>query len=145
MTSALDGFLADYPVTVEIPVQWGDMDALQHVNNIVYLKWFESARIEYLQRIKFWSRMETERLGPILASQTVKYRAPVEYPDTIIAGAKAASFDDGQIVHSYAVFSKQKGLVATTGEARLVMYDFGQQKKTNIPDDVLALLTKLES
>ena len=37
------GLLADFPVLIAWPVQWGDMDAFQHVNNTVYFRWFESA------------------------------------------------------------------------------------------------------
>ena len=40
-----------WPVTIELPVQWGDMDSFGHVNNVVYLRWFESARIAYGNRI----------------------------------------------------------------------------------------------
>ena len=45
MTS--DELLGDFPVCVREPVIWGDMDAFGHVNNIVYLRYFESARIAY--------------------------------------------------------------------------------------------------
>ncbi len=46
----LDGF----PVIVEFPVAWGDMDALKHVNNVTYFRYFENARIAYFERIKMW-------------------------------------------------------------------------------------------
>ena len=42
--------LGRWPVTLEIPVQWGEMDAFGHVNNVVYLRWFESVRIAYFER-----------------------------------------------------------------------------------------------
>ena len=45
--------IGDYPVTIELPIVWGDMDAFQHVNNIVYFKHFESARISYFEKIGF--------------------------------------------------------------------------------------------
>ena len=35
----------EYPVIIELPVAWGDMDAFAHVNNTAYFKYFESARI----------------------------------------------------------------------------------------------------
>ncbi len=43
--------LSEFPVVLEIPVAWGDMDAMLHVNNTVYLRWFECARMEYFSRI----------------------------------------------------------------------------------------------
>ena len=43
--------LAGWPVIVEIPVQWGELDAYGHVNNTVFFRWFESARIHILVAI----------------------------------------------------------------------------------------------
>ena len=40
-----------FPVTVRMPIQWGDLDAYGHVNNLVYLKWFEAARAIYATRV----------------------------------------------------------------------------------------------
>ena len=40
-----------YPVVFQSPVAWGEMDALGHVNNIIYFRYFESARMEYLRQI----------------------------------------------------------------------------------------------
>ena len=47
---------ARYPVSIVIPVAWGDMDAFQHVNNVTYGRWLESARIAYFRRIGFMSQ-----------------------------------------------------------------------------------------
>ena len=45
----MDG-LSRWPVTIELPVQWGELDSFGHVNNVVFLRWFESARIAYFER-----------------------------------------------------------------------------------------------
>jgi len=42
--------LADHPVVITWPVQWGDQDAFGHVNNVVYFRWMESARIAYFRQ-----------------------------------------------------------------------------------------------
>ncbi|EAR09512.1 acyl-CoA thioesterase [Reinekea blandensis] len=144
MALTMEEFRAQYPVIIELPVQWGDMDALQHVNNVIYLKWFESARIEYMNRIEFMSRLVSDNVGPILASQSVRYRLPVEYPDQVLVGASASSYEARQLVHSYGVFSQQKQALVTTGEARMVMYDFNQAKKVDIPEDILDNIRALE-
>ncbi len=44
--------LKEYKVVSVINVQWGDMDAYQHVNNVVYVRWGENARIDYLHALK---------------------------------------------------------------------------------------------
>jgi acyl-CoA thioester hydrolase len=136
-------FRTQYAVIVGLPVQWGDMDALQHVNNVVYLKWFESARIEFFNRVGFFSRMKSESIGPILASSSVRYRVPVEFPDTVLVGVSAKDVSGNGLIQEYGVFSTIKQALATTGEARLVMYDFNLQSKTDIPNDVLDKIRKL--
>src|SRR3990167_1172306 len=70
-------------ISMRIPVAWGDMDALAHVNNTIYLRWFESARIAWWERLRLQERPHSESLGPILARTTIDYRRPVTYPDTI--------------------------------------------------------------
>jgi acyl-CoA thioester hydrolase len=145
MTTELSAFYQEFPVVVEIPVQWGDMDALQHVNNVVYLKWFETARIEYMNRIQFMSRLKTHNIGPILASSSVRYRVPVEYPDRVFIGASAKAFKASEMIHSYGIFSEVKNTITTVGEARMVMFDFNSQAKTVIPDDILERIESLET
>ena len=61
--------LADFPVQIAIPVQWGDQDGFGHVNGVMYLKWFESARVAYLERSELGNLMEVhDGAGPILAT-----------------------------------------------------------------------------
>ena len=57
----LDGF----PVVITLPVQWGDQDAFGHVNNTVYVRWLESARIAYGERVGLARLMAAERIGQI--------------------------------------------------------------------------------
>mgnify|MGYP006284439147 FL=1 len=71
--------LQNYPVVIELPILWGHMDAFQHVNNIMFFRFFESARIAYFERIGFLDTMERTGIGPILASTRCKYISPSEF------------------------------------------------------------------
>ena len=51
MDKSSTDLLAEFPVVLTVAVQWGDQDAMQHVNNVVYFRWCESARIAYFGRI----------------------------------------------------------------------------------------------
>ena len=64
----VEELLSRYPVVITFPVHWGDMDAFRHVNNIHYLKYWESARIRYFERIGIFEELERSHVGPILAS-----------------------------------------------------------------------------
>jgi acyl-CoA thioester hydrolase len=75
----------------------GEMDALQHVNNVVYVRWGETARIDYFRALGFFSSEDDKmKTGIILGFQSVKYIAPVTYPDTIHIGTKNGRNQRGQ-------------------------------------------------
>ena len=82
--------LAGFPVIVEQNVIWGDMDAYQHVNNVVYFRYFENARLEYIRRLDWFAYEEATGIGPILAATQARFRRALTYPDTIAIGARSS-------------------------------------------------------
>jgi len=88
MTAELASLQTDFPVWITLPVQWGDQDAFGHVNNTVYLRWFESSRIEYSQRVGLAQVDATQRVAPILAAVSCNYRRQIRFPDTVLVGAR---------------------------------------------------------
>src|SRR3979409_518069 len=83
--------LAGYPGIVELPVAWGDMDSYRHVNNVVYFRYFESARLEYFRRLNWFEFERDTGIGPILATTQARFRKPLAYPDTISVTARVSS------------------------------------------------------
>ena len=107
--------LAGYPVVVEVPVAWGEMDAFGHVNNIVYFRYFETARIAYFERLNVTEFLGRDPIGPILAETTCRFRAALSYPDTVSIGARVASIGEDRFVMRYAVFSHRLGRICRRG------------------------------
>src|SRR5258708_195882 len=101
--------LVGFPVVLSVPVQWGDQDAFQHVNNTVYLRWCESARIAYIERTGLTELMERERIGPILAAITCNYRRPLTYPDTVRVGARVTRLGRSSLTMEHRVTSDAGG------------------------------------
>lgn len=128
--------LQQYKSNILVNVAWGDMDAAQHVNNIMYLRYFESARIQYLEDINFGFGQDD--LGVILAEVNVKYRIPVTFPDTLWVGTKTLieSIDDNSLWTEQIIFSQQHQKIATISKARLVCYDYARLQKAQWPDKV---------
>ena len=77
--------LGNWPVSKEITVQWGDMDALNHVNHTVFLTWMETARMAYFDECGMMDMLESDNIGPILAGIKADFLHPVVYPDTVVA------------------------------------------------------------
>jgi acyl-CoA thioester hydrolase len=136
--------ISAYPVVIEIPIAWGDMDAFQHVNNIVYFKHFESARISYFEKINFLEFMNKTGIGPILASTQCRYKIPLTYPDHVTVGAKVETIEKDRFIMKYTVISHKFKKIAALGEGVLVTFDYQNNKKALIPDEIRKRITDLE-
>ncbi len=137
--------LREFPVVVEVPVAWGEMDYFRHVNNIVFFRYFESARIEYLDRIGFREEATHGGVGPILASTGARFRRPLTYPDTVLAGARAVEVMPDRFRMEYRVVSRKTGEVAAEGEGVLVSYDYPAGRKAPLPAAVREAIERLEA
>ncbi len=93
-----------WPVSVPLSVQWGDMDALGHVNNARYFTWFETARIALFEAVELQSRGSALEVGPILARIDCTFRQPVHYPDSVVACCRVASLGNTSFTVTHAVF-----------------------------------------
>jgi len=140
MTNLLD----DFSIVVDIKVEWGDMDALQHVNNIEYFKYFQIARIAYFEKIDSESMLGEKRVSSILASTQCKYIYPLDYPDTISVGVRVDAMADQYFTMKYAVVSHKNQRLVTVGDAKVVMFDYVNNKKTSIPEAIRKLVIDLE-
>lgn len=122
-----------YPVSLSIAVAWGDMDAFAHLNNAVYFRYFESARIAYFERMGIYEPGAPTGLGPILGSTGCRFKAPLTYPDTARVGARVRDIGEDRFTMEYVVWSERLGRVAATGEAVVVVYDYAAGQKAPLP------------
>jgi acyl-CoA thioester hydrolase len=135
-----------WPVTVELPVQWGDMDSFGHVNNVVYLRWFESARIAYFERAGILERMATERVGPILARQTIDYRLPLQYPDSLRVATTVIKLGKTSFTMGLRMRSRAQGrAIAAEGESVVVMMDYRAGRKVQLWEELRRRIEELEA
>ncbi|MGF1583504.1 MAG: acyl-CoA thioesterase [Gemmataceae bacterium] len=131
--SDVESYLAGYPVVITQVVAWGEMDAFQHVNNIVYFRYFENARIEYLNRIGWEKCLKDFRIGPIVSSVSARFKRPVTFPDTLSVGAKLKNLGDDRFVLEHIVVSHEQKTITTTGEGMIVTYNYDELQKAPVP------------
>lgn len=136
--------LAAYPVALTIPVQWGELDAYGHINNTMFFRWFESARIEYLIRAGMAETMERDQIGAILHSTGCRFRRPVFFPDTVEVAGRATDVASDRFTMEYLVVSREQDVVVGEGTAIIVCYDYAAHAKAPLPDDVRRRIAALE-
>jgi len=135
--------LKDYPVVFSIPVQWGELDSFGHVNNIMYFRWCETARIFYLERIGM-ARIGENRIGPILAAIGCNFRKPVNFPDTVHVGARVTKVGTSSFKMEHLLATDALGVVADAGSTIVIM-NYATGKSHPIPGEVRAAIAKLEN
>ncbi|KAK1921387.1 HotDog domain-containing protein [Papiliotrema laurentii] len=126
---------------LEWPVAWGDCDMFQHANNVHYVRWFESARIRYTETLDL-PNDDVRRLlsgqgtGIILKDVSIKYKAPVTYPDTLYIASKPHSVDQDRASFGLAsaFYSLKDNKLVATADCTLVMYDYNDLCKGSMSD-----------
>jgi acyl-CoA thioester hydrolase len=140
----LPPLLANFPVALPLPVIWGDQDAFGHVNNTVFLRWFEAARVAYLERIGLDRMPPAARTGPILARVTCDFRRQVNYPDQVTIGAKVARLGNTSLTMHHAIFSAAQQAVVAEGDSVVVLFDYEEQRPISLPESLRAAIRALE-
>lgn len=136
--------LLRFPVVIELPVQWADQDAMGHVNNTVPLRWFESARMAYLEREGIDRLLADAGLGPILAAVSCNFRRQLHYPDRVLVGASVLKIGRSSLTVGHAVWSRRLDAVAADGESACVTIDYADGRPQTIPDPVRAAIERIE-
>jgi acyl-CoA thioester hydrolase len=132
--------LKGYPMVTPIVIQWGDQDAMGHVNNVVYFRWFETARIDFLDQFRTTVKMDKTGVGPILASIQCDYRRQLHYPDNIYVGSKVSRIGRSSVGVSHAIYSEALGAIAAEGTSVLVIFDYAANRSVRIPDELRELM-----
>jgi acyl-CoA thioester hydrolase len=136
--------LKNFPVVLEWPVAWGEMDSWGHVNNVAYVRYFESARIAYFEKMNYLNSLATTDSGPIVAAQSCRYRMPLYYPDDLLIGARVSSLYTYGFFHEYCLVSRKHNRVAASGECRLTIINYKTGEKLRVGADLQKTIEDLE-
>tara|TARA_B100000029_G_C17534696_1_gene944455 strand:+ start:40 stop:477 length:438 start_codon:yes stop_codon:yes gene_type:complete len=132
----------NWPITTEIPVLWGDMDSFGHVNNIIYLKWCETSRVELM--CKVWNLnalsmseiLSENGMGPILANFNTNYRIPISCPDTIYVKTRIKHVGNTSFGIEHQITSKNNGSkIVVDADSVVVMVNYKTGEKIQIDEE----------
>src|SRR5271166_4080779 len=99
----MQDLLADFPVIIEQPVAWGEQDTFGHVNNVVYFRYFENARVAYLERLDWQAYLKETGIGPIVATAQARFRRAVTFPDSLLVGARVSAMGPDRYTMDYRI------------------------------------------
>ena len=116
-----------------IPIRWGDMDVMGHVNNTVYFRYFEIVRLDWIFRLGGYSGSATQ--GPVIVNAFCNFLRQLEFPGEIVvklyvANPGRSSFDTYVTLER----SDEPGVFHATGGATTVWLNIPQGKTVPMPD-----------
>lgn len=105
-----------------VEVRFRDLDALGHVNNVVFLTYMESARIAYWMKVT--GRTDLRTLDMILARTEIDYRSPVSYGESLEVGVRCLSMRRSSFVLELAIWERSSSRLVAEARKVLVHYDY---------------------
>jgi acyl-CoA thioester hydrolase len=124
--------LSDYKYKTPIAIRFSDIDAVGHVNNAIYLTYFEEARLNYWRHAIHWNLQED---GVIVGRSEVNYLKPITLADEIACYVRTtrignSSFD---VMHILVKITPAGEEICTTGKTVCISYDYSANKSIPIP------------
>ena len=122
-----------------IPIRWGDMDAMGHVNNTIYFRYFETVRIDWFQAIGCVP--DPQGQGPVIVNAWCNFLRQLEYPGDVLCKHYVGAVGRSS-VNTYVTMERtdRPGEIDASGGAKVVWTDFPKQKSAPLPDWFRALL-----
>jgi acyl-CoA thioester hydrolase len=125
--------------TLRMPIRWGDMDAMGHVNNTVYFRYLEQARIEWFTEADCEPDPNGE--GPVIINARCTFIKQLKYPGeieirTYVGAPGRSSFETIQEIRRV----DQPEVLSAEGGAKVVWVNFPLEKSVALPERVRSLL-----
>ena len=127
-----DKFRSQFHHITTIDIRWGDMDSLGHVNNALYFRYFEMARIHYFEKLDYGVPLNLNAVGPILAKITCDFKKPLTYPDQILVGSNVYEIGNTSMKMRHTIYSVDQADIAAIGDSVIVNFDYATQQKVPI-------------
>lgn len=124
--------------SIDMPIRWGDLDAYNHVNNTLYLRYMEEARIQLL--LKMGYSLDNPEQGPVVINLHSSFIQPVVYPDTLTIDCYAAEPGNSSFMTYYKLYSQQQKTLVCEGSAKVVWINKASNRSMPLPQDLHALI-----
>jgi acyl-CoA thioester hydrolase len=120
-------------------VRFGDLDAMRHLNNVVFLRYFETARIAYLRDLFGHNPAKPESaFGLIFAECHINYRSPVHFDEEVAVECVVGEVRRSAFQVRFTMRVDER--VAAEGYGWLVGFDYAEEKAARLPDRVRKVL-----
>lgn len=126
--------LADFHYKTPIEVRFADIDAFGHVNNAIYLTYFEIARSSYWNEVVHWN---WDKMGIIIGKAEINYLKPIELKNQVFAYVRTSRIGNSSFDLDYVLVRSINGTeeICTTGSTICISFDYNLNSSSAIPEE----------
>jgi acyl-CoA thioester hydrolase len=125
--------------TTLVPVRWGDMDALGHVNNTVYFRYAEQSRIEWLESLGYSLDAGRDE-GAVIVNASCTFLVPITYPATVEVRLYGGKPGRSSVPTYYEMRCVGDERLYAEGAAKVIWFNPATGKSVVLPDSIRMLL-----
>lgn len=123
----------------EVPVRWGDVDRLGHVNNVQYFRYSEEARTQWVAELtRDMGDLWGGGGGPILAAIDCQFIQQLHHPNTVDIGTRALRIGNSSIQVQQGFFIAGQNEPVAASQSRIVWFDYDTQRSVSVPEQLRA-------
>lgn len=126
--------------STRIAIRWGDMDAYRHVNNTVYFRYMEQARVEWLEGIGY--ACNTDQEAPVIIDAHCTFRIPLTYPGTVVVKLFAGNAGRSSVPTYYELRLEGDERLCAEGAAKVVWMNPQTGKSVPLPEALRRLVAE---
>ncbi|TXH69882.1 MAG: acyl-CoA thioesterase [Thiothrix sp.] len=120
-----------------LAVRWGDMDAFGHVNNAMYLRYLEEARVQMLVAM-LGNQITEGDFATVVINVGCTFLKPITYPDSVRIDCYAGEMGRSSFMTWYEVFAlSEPEQIASEGYAKVVWMDRRSGKSASLPEHIV--------
>lgn len=131
----------DYKLSLQLRIDWSELDTYQHVNNVAFMKYLQSGRVNFWEASGLYKLHTETNRGPMLVSSHCDFRKPLFYPGKIWVKTKIAFIKNTSFGLDHLILNEHEEICAE-GHDVAVCFDFNTHKTFRIPDDIREIMRK---
>jgi acyl-CoA thioester hydrolase len=132
----------DFPKIVKISTRWSDNDVYQHVNNVVYFSFFDTAVNLNLVEQGFIDFQESKVVG-LVVDNHCQFFSSITFPDDVFVGIAVEKLGNSSVTYCLGIFKNDEPNLCALGRFTHVYVDRTNQRPTTIPAEIRISLSKL--
>jgi acyl-CoA thioester hydrolase len=133
----------NFPLSISLRIDWSELDLFGHVNNVMFFKYIQAARVNYWETIGINKTFTQTKIGPILLSTSCQFKKQLQYPGTVTVKSGINFIKNTSFGLHHQLIDQHGDLVAEAEDV-IVMFDFSKNEKVPVSAEMRAMVEKLE-